>query len=159
VQRAAEAERVRLAEMQRIARRNARIEAEAISINAANEAANIQREIEAKVRLAQELATNEAEKAAAAIALKQAETEERIRAISIKIQEQRRKDLIAMRGVDVGQAEKRAIEARSRAIAAAEAANASAKKVFDEVVTSAKYKLSVLQAKADSIQNDYKIKV
>lgn len=88
--RAAEAERVRLAEMQRIARRNARIEAEAISISAANEAASIQREIEAKVRLAQTLATNEAEKAAAAIALKQAQTDERIRAISIEIQEQRR---------------------------------------------------------------------
>ena len=105
--------------MENIAHRNARIEAEAISISAANEAAMIQREIEAKVRLAYELTQNEAEKAAAAIAMKQAEVDEKIRVISIQIEERKRQDLIAMRGVDVGQAEQRAVEARTRAIAAA----------------------------------------
>ena len=64
VRRAAEAERSRLAEMERIARYNARVEAEAISISAANEAMEIQREVEAKVRIAQELAESEAFKAA-----------------------------------------------------------------------------------------------
>jgi chorismate synthase len=60
-----------------------------------------------------------------------------------------------MRGADVDEAERLAMEARARATAAAVAANASAKKVFDEVVTSAKFKLKSLQAHADSIQRDY----
>jgi hypothetical protein len=88
MRQAAEAERARLAEMERIARYNARVEAEAISISAANEAMRIQTEVEAQVRAAQALADAESRKAANLIAIELARVEKSNVLISIEIAKQ-----------------------------------------------------------------------
>jgi len=88
MRQAAEAERARLAEVERIARYNARVEAEAISISAANEAMRIQTEVEAQVRAAQALADAESRKAANLIAIKLAEVKKSNELTSIEIAKQ-----------------------------------------------------------------------
>lgn len=71
----------------------------------------------------------------------------------------RRKELMITNGVDVDMAERQAVVARERAVAAADSAMSSAKKVFDSVVNNAKVKLSTLKDRQARLNQEYKIKV